>query len=146
MAIHGIMKKHADANDMGHGFFHQDDDDEHHFYHMKNGKIDALSTVNSETMVHGTFYKEAGVDSSVPLQNFSNALNHFGRIQSDSTHTKGSKHFWMSLHDKIPGIKIYVSDEESGIATEHDKDSLKKNADSIWGSSNKILHASLPDH
>jgi hypothetical protein len=141
--ISQIMRRHDESTPLGNDHFHLDDDDEQHFYHVTNGKMDSVSSITTDDHTHQWFFKERSVDSSIPLQNFKHALNLYGHVMSDASHTKGSKHFWMNLHSKIPGVKVHV--ERNGEKILHSKDELKTKEPSIWGDrhSEVRLHASL---
>lgn len=136
------MENHHLAVHLGDNYYKNGDDESSEFYHLdSNGRIDAISRIDDgvQTLIR----KNYGVDSSVPLNIFRHALDHHGRIESDSLQSFGSKKFWQSLPKHFPDAKFQAINDDLDKTIDISHEDLVNKEKSIWGNNKHHIRIAI---
>lgn len=130
-----LKQNHVNAKSLGNSFYHQHDDNDHDFYHLdNNGNIDCRSNIVDNVQL--LLKKRNNVPSHIPMQLFTHALNHLGKIESDVVHTEGSRKFWQKLPNIFPKANFSIKDTHTGKETPITHNDLIDKQNDIWDSPN----------
>jgi hypothetical protein len=136
------MRNHPYADSLGDNYYKNGDEESTEFYHLdSSGKIDAISRIDDgvQTLIR----KNVGVDSSVPLNIFRHALDHHGRIESDSLQSPGSKKFWQLLPKHFPDAKFQAINDDLDKTIDITHDDLIGKEKSIWGNNKTHIRIAI---